>query len=101
AADDHRTNMRHRREHSRSADVAVDRLHDGLGLLRRVLERDRPPGRTRDESQLDLLGKAVDLDDDAVNLVLQLMALPLPLDVVLDDLVDRVEPAAVLVDSES
>src|SRR6266568_5090097 len=33
AADDHRADMRHRREHPRSADVALDRLDDGLGLL--------------------------------------------------------------------
>ena len=58
-------------------------------------------GDRDDEAQLELLVELVDLNDDPVDLVLQLVALALPLGVVLDDLVDRRQPAAVLVDPEA
>src|SRR5882762_352297 len=48
----------------------------------------RPTWRARDKPQLELLGETVDLDHDPVDLMLELMSLPLPLGVVLDDLVD-------------
>ena len=90
-----------RREHAGAAHIARDLFDHGLRLLRRVLESDRPARRARDEAELELLVEAVDLDDDAVDLVLQLMALPLPLGVVLDHVVDAREPPPVLVDPEA
>jgi len=88
APDDHRLDVRDRREHARAAHVARDFLDLGLGLLRRVLEGDRPARRTGDETKLELLREVVDLDHDTIDLVLELVPLPLPLGVGLDDLVD-------------
>src|SRR2546425_7167157 len=99
-ADDHRFHMRDRRQHPGPSDVARDLLDIRLRLLWRVLEGDRPARRARDETQLELLVEAVDLDDDAVDLVLQLVALALPFGVILDHLVDARQPAPVLVDAE-
>ena len=42
ASDDHRLDVRDRRQHAGAADVAVDCLHVRLGLLGRVLESHRP-----------------------------------------------------------
>src|SRR5206468_5577039 len=78
-----------RRRHTRSdRDWSSDVCSSDL-LLRRVLEGDRPARRPCDEAELELLVELVDLDDDAVDLVLQLVAPALPLAVILDDLVDR------------
>src|SRR5207245_11562610 len=101
APDDDRFHMRNWRQHAGPPDVARDLLDLGLRLLRRVLERDRPAGRARDEAELELLRKGVDLDHHAVDLVLELVPAALPLAVILDDLVDRVEPASILVHSEA
>src|SRR5258708_13325214 len=100
-ADDHGCYVRDGGEHARAADVAGDLLDSRLRLLGRVLERDRPTRRARHEPELDLLIETVDLDHDAVDLVVELVALALPFGVVLDDVVDAGQPASMLVDAEA
>ena len=60
-------------------------------LLRRVLERDRPPRRARGGAEPPLQGHLVDLGDDAVDLVLDVVAVLAPVLGVGDDLVDPLE----------
>src|SRR5439155_15375843 len=93
--------VRDRREHAGAAHVARDVLDLGLRLLRGVLERDRPARRAGDEPQLQLLREPVDLDHHAVDLVWQLVPAALPLRVILHDLVDGIQAAAILVDAKA
>ena len=60
ARDRHRVEFRDRREHARAAHLDADLAQDGLLLLRRELERDRPARGARGEAELVLLGEAVD-----------------------------------------
>src|SRR5712691_10334036 len=100
-ANHHRVHVRDRGEYARAADIAGDLLNGRLRLFRRVLERDRPARRARDEPELELLIETIDLDHHAVDLVVELVALALPLGVVLEDVVDTGQPAPVLVDAKA
>ena len=60
------------------ADVRDDVLDEGLDLLGRELEGDRPARRPADHPEPRLLVEPVDLDHDAVGLVRQLVALLAP-----------------------
>src|SRR6266545_6471 len=82
-----------RRELARAPDVYADLADDGLGLARGVLERDGPARELRREAQLLLQGEGVDLHHHAVDVVLQGVALVLPLRDVGEDLVQAVAQA--------
>src|SRR5467141_3589644 len=69
---------RHGCRRTGAPDVDLDVLDDGLGLLGRELERQRPARTPGDEPQLCLLPQVVDLDDNAVDLVVETVALLLP-----------------------
>ncbi len=66
--------VRDGREGPGPADVGDDVLDQGLHLLRRELERDRPARGAADHAQAGLLVEAVHLDHDAVRLVGQVVA---------------------------
>ena len=72
AADEHRLQPRDRRDRAGAADLDVDAQHLGRHFLGRELVRDREARRARDEAELGLLREAVDLVDDAVDVVGQL-----------------------------
>ena len=73
---------------TRAADVDLDVEEPGVDLLRRVLVGDRPPRRPRGRAELALDRGLVDLDDDAVDLVLDAVAV---LAVVGDELLHLVD----------
>ena len=80
AADGHRLERRDRREGAGATHLHRDPDHPGLRLLGGELERDRPARRAADEAQAPLVVDAIDLHDDAVDIVGQLEALcPEPL----------------------
>jgi hypothetical protein len=67
-----------RRDASGAPDVDRDVLEPRGDLLRRVLEGDRPPRRFGSRAELALQQQAVDLDHDAVDLVLDVVAVLSP-----------------------
>src|SRR5207302_10234022 len=69
---------RHGCRRTGAPDVDLDVLDDGLRLLGRELERQRPARTPGDEPQLCLLPQVIDLDDDAVDLVVETVTLLLP-----------------------
>ena len=73
----HRLELRAGREHARLADVDRDRAHDRGGLAGGELERDRPPRVVRRRAEPALLLERVHLDDGAVGLVRERVALGL------------------------
>ena len=90
-----------RRQRPGPADVRDDVLDDGLDLLRRELVGDRPARRPADHPEPLLLVEPVDLDDHAVGLVRQVVALLAPRLGEGDDALD-VEPGlAIGVDREA
>ena len=78
AGDLRRPQVGNRRQRPGPPDVRDDVLDDGLDLLGRELVGDRPAGRAADDPEPLLLVEPVDLDDDAVGLVWQLVALLAP-----------------------
>ena len=66
--------MRHRRERAGASHLHLDALDRRGGLPRRVLVGDRPARRLGGIAELALLVDGIDLDDDAVDLVRQLVA---------------------------
>src|SRR5688572_10129435 len=70
-----------------AADVPDDLLQRRRRGDRRELPGDRPAGLAADDSQLSPQRPLVDLDDDAVDLVVELLAALLPPQAALDDLV--------------
>ena len=68
-----------RRQRSGPADVRDDVLDDGLDLLGRELEGDRPARGTAHHAEPLLLIESIDLDDDAVRLIRQVVALLAPI----------------------
>ena len=74
-----RVEVRDRRERPRAADVHADLAHDGRGLLGRELVGERPARRLGGRAELALRRPVVDLDDHAVGLESELVALVLPL----------------------
>ena len=77
-----------------------DVLEDRLDLLRRELEGDRPARGAADHPEPLLLVEPVDLDDDAVGLVRQVVALLPPRLGERDDALDVEAGLAVRVDRE-
>src|SRR5947209_880784 len=67
AADEHRLQLRHRRERAGAPDLHLDRLHLGDLFLWRVLVRDRPARLARHVAELALQTQVVHLVDDAVD----------------------------------
>ena len=74
AADADRLELADRRERAGAADLDLDVLEHGDGALGRELVRDRPARRARDEAEPLLPVEAVDLVDDAVDVVVELGA---------------------------
>jgi hypothetical protein len=92
----HRFEGPERRHAPRPTDVDADVEQLGGDLLRRVLEGDRPAWRPRGGAQPALERHLVDLDHDAVDLVLDgVPLLAVPLDVLLNLIEARVDPEAV------
>ncbi len=79
AADADRLELADRRQRAGAADLDLDVLEHGRRLLGRELVRDRPARRARDEAEPLLPVEAVDLVDDAVDVVVELGALLLDL----------------------
>ena len=75
-----------RRHPAGAPDVDRDLEELGVDLFGRVLERDRPARRPRRRAEPPLQRHLVDLDDDAVDLVLDVVAM---LAVVVDELLHR------------
>ena len=73
--DEHRFEHGERRDLPRPADVHLDGEQPRLLLDRRHLVGDRPPGSPRGPAEACLLREVVDLDDDAVRLVGEAVAL--------------------------
>ena len=69
AADEHRLQPRDRRQRPGAPDLKLDAANDGGRLLRGKLVRDRPARRARHEAQPLLVRAAIELVDDAVDLV--------------------------------
>ena len=91
----------HRRERAGPPDVGDDVLEDRLDLLRRELEGDRPARGAADHPEPLLLVEPVDLDDDAVGLVREVVALLAPRLGERDDALDVEAGLAVRVDREA
>ena len=89
AADRHRLELGDRRQRAGAADLDFDVLDDGGRLLGRKFVRDRPARRARDEAEPLLPVEAVDLVDDAVDVVVEAGALRLDLAVEFQQRVDR------------
>ena len=66
AAQLHRIELRHRRDHPGAPDLEGDGMEAGLGLLRRIFVGDRPAGGLVGGTQHLLLIEAADLDHRAV-----------------------------------
>ena len=97
AADEDRLHHAVRRDPAGAADVDPDVEQLGGDLLGRVLERDRPARRPRRRPEPALHRHLVDLDDDAVDLVLDVVpVLAVVVDVRLHagQVVDDLEPVA-------
>ena len=90
AADRDRLELRHRRQRAGAADLDLDVAQHGRGLLGRELVRDRPARRARHEAEPLLPVEAVDLVDDAVDVVVEPGALRLDLAMEGEQLLDRV-----------
>ena len=74
----HRLHHRERRDPAGAAHVDLDVQQRRGRLLRRVLVGDRPARRARRGAEPALLGDLVDLDHDAVDLVLDVVAVRAP-----------------------
>ena len=93
AADEHRLEHGERRRPAGAADRHLDVAQQRRALLRRELVGDRPPRRPRRRAEPGALLDVVDLDDDAVDLVAEVVAVLLPVLAVGGDVVERVEHA--------
>src|ERR1700756_280625 len=89
AADADRLELADRRERTGAADLDLDVAQHGHGALGREFMRDRPARRARHEAEPLLPVDAVDLVDDAVDIVVERGALFLDLAVEGDELLDR------------
>jgi hypothetical protein len=76
AADEHRLEARHGRERTGAPDLELHVAHDRGLLLRRELVRNGPARRAGDEAEVALPVEAVDLVDDAIDVVAERFTLP-------------------------
>ena len=90
AADADRLELADRRERAGAPDLDLDVPQHGHGALGREFVRDRPARRARHEAEPLLPVDAVDLVDDAVDVVVEPGALLLDLAMKRDQLLDRV-----------
>ena len=74
AGHQHGVELGHRGKHAGAAHLHTNLAQHGALLLGRELEGDRPAGRTGGKSQGGLVGKRVDLDHHAIDVVVQLFA---------------------------
>ena len=100
-AHEDRRHVRYGRQRPGPSHVDLDRLELGGHLLRRELVGGRPTGRAREEAKTLLFRNRVDLDHDAIGLVVELVPSVPPLLDVGDHLVDAVDAADVRVDREA
>ena len=89
AADRYRLELGDRRQRAGAADLNFDVAHDRGRLLGGELVRDRPARRARHEAEPLLPIEAVDLVDDAVDIVVERGALHLDLAMKCQQLLDR------------
>ena len=89
AAHRHRLELGDRRQRAGAADLNLDVLDDGRRLLGREFVRDRPARIARHEAEPLLPVEAVDLVDDAVDVVIERGAFGLDLAVKLQQRLDR------------
>ena len=71
----HGVEFRDRREDAGAPHLHADCTQDGAPLLRRKLEGNRPARRARREAQGTLAGERVNLHDDAIDIVVKLLAM--------------------------
>ena len=90
AADEHRLQYGERCGATGAADRDLDVEETGGALLWRELERDRPTGRPRGVTELDALREVVDLHHDTVDVVVEIVAVLLPVTTERDDLLESV-----------
>src|SRR5438552_3600648 len=90
AADAHRLQFADRRERSRPPDLDLDVAQHRHGALGREFVRNGPARRARDEAEALLPVDAVDLVDDAVDVVIEFGALFLDLAMKRDQMLDGV-----------
>src|ERR1700761_3524322 len=90
AADADRLELADRRERAGAADLDLDVAQHGHGALGGKFVRDRPAGRARDEAEPLLPVDAIDLVDDAVDVIVELGALLLDGAMERDQLLDGV-----------
>src|SRR5206468_1437265 len=88
-------------ERTGAADADHDLLEPRHRGHRRPLERARPARTLVQRAEPALLVEVVDLDDDAVDLVVELRAPPLPRSARVGDRFDRLEPLGKRVDREA
>ena len=74
AGDRHRVELGDRREHTGAAHLDANFAQDGLLFLGRELKGNGPARRTGGKAQVELLLKAIDLYDHAVDVVVQVAA---------------------------
>src|SRR5437588_13039485 len=80
--------MSHRRQGAGTADLNSDVFENGLGLPRRVLERDRPAWRLRCPAQFLLLLDRIDFRHNAVSLIRQCFPFCIPLPDEIEQVID-------------
>ena len=101
ATDEHRVEHGERRRPAGATDRHLDVAQQRRALLRRELVGDRPARRPRREAEAGPLLDVVDLDDDAVDLVVEIVAVLLPVLAVAEHVVERRERLRLRVDREA
>ena len=100
-ADTHRGEPRHRCHHPRATDVHLNPLYGSHGLRGGKLVGDGPAGMFGRGSELFLKLVSVDLDDHAIGVVIEAVALLLDGEAVLDGSLDGGQPSALLDDRKA
>ena len=101
AGDRHRVELSDRREHTGAAHLDANLAQDGLLFLGRKLKGNGPARRAGGKAQVKLLLEAVDLYDHAVDVVVQVTAMPEGLRTELVDLGRRGAACHVGVDAKA
>ncbi len=101
AGEKHRLEQRERRHRARPADVDGNPQQPGVGLLRRELERRRPPRKLRRRAEPGAQRELVHLDDDAVGIEAERPAFLGPLLAERDQRVDALALLPVRLDGQA